>query len=158
MKIPVMPRLGVPVLAIWLASACAASGVSPDGSGEVDPGASASEPAATRPPFATTKPVESEPPIDGPAEVPDEIWAAVIEALDALLDGGVDASAVEVGTVEEVTWNDGSLGCPKPGEVYTQALIDGFRVVVEFEGEEYDYRVGTGTDVRLCEGGAIEGG
>lgn len=158
MKIAVIPRLGVPVLAIWLVSACAASGVPPDGSGEVDPGTSASEPAATRPPFATPSPIESELPIDGPAEVSDEIWAAVIADLDAKLDGAVDASAVELVTAEEVTWNDGSLGCPKPGEVYTQALIDGFRIVVEFDGEEYDYRVGTGTDVRLCEGGAIEGG
>ena len=49
------------------------------------------------------------------------------------------------------TWNDGSLGCPQPGELYTQALVDGFQVVLEIDGEGFDYRVGSGTDVRLCE-------
>ncbi len=49
------------------------------------------------------------------------------------------------------TWNDGSLGCPEPGELYTQALVDGFQVVLEIDGERFDYRVGSGTDVRLCE-------
>jgi hypothetical protein len=157
MKIPMIPRRALPILAVGLISACAASGVPPDGSGEVDAEASASEPAATRPPFTTTSPIESEPPIDGPAEVPDEIWPAVIEALDAELDGAVDASAVQLVSVMEVTWSDGSLGCPKPGEVYTQALVDGFRVVVELDGEEYDYRIPPNGEPRLCEG-AADGG
>jgi hypothetical protein len=52
---------------------------------------------------------------------------------------------------EAVTWTDGSLGCPEPGGMYTQALVDGYQVVVEVDGQEYDYRVGRGTDVRLCE-------
>ncbi len=49
------------------------------------------------------------------------------------------------------TWNDGSLGCPQPGQLYTQALVDGFQVVLEVDDEQFDYRVGSGTDVRLCE-------
>ena len=60
-------------------------------------------------------------------------------------------------SVEAVTWNDGSLGCAKPGEMYTQALVDGFRVVVEVNGREYDYRVPRDGEPRLCEG-ALEGG
>ena len=50
------------------------------------------------------------------------------------------------------TWNDGSLGCPQPGELYTQALVDGFQVLLEVDGEEFDYRVGSGTAVHLCAG------
>jgi hypothetical protein len=29
---------------------------------------------------------------------------------------------------ERVTWPDGSLGCPAPGRMYTQALVPGYRV------------------------------
>jgi hypothetical protein len=40
---------------------------------------------------------------------------------------------------------------------YTQALVDGFQVVLDVEGETLDYRIGSGTDLRLCES-PIEGG
>ena len=58
---------------------------------------------------------------------------------------GVDASEVEVVSVEEVTWRDGSRGCAQPGMAYTQALIDGsvraegvdLRVQTEF-GDGFD--------------------
>jgi len=53
---------------------------------------------------------------------------------------------------------DGSLGCPEAGQAYTQALIDGYQVILEVDGERYDYRVGSGASVRLCEGGPLEGG
>ena len=39
-----------------------------------------------------------------------------------------DAIAVE--RVEEVTWNDGSLGCAEPGSMYTQALVAGSRITL----------------------------
>ncbi len=48
-------------------------------------------------------------------------------------------------------FNDGSLGCPKPGVQYTQALVDGMRVVVTAGGRTYDYRFGTGDTPVLCE-------
>ena len=37
------------------------------------------------------------------------------------------ASAVVLTRAEQVTWPDGSLGCPEPGRSYSQALIAGFR-------------------------------
>lgn len=62
-------------------------------------------------------------------EVPDSLLAEIVAA--AAQDAGVDAGEVEVITAEAVTWNDGSLGCPEPDMVYTQALVPGYRVVVE---------------------------
>ncbi|MGI8657981.1 MAG: hypothetical protein ACR2K4_04315 [Candidatus Limnocylindria bacterium] len=62
-----------------------------------------------------------------------------------------------VASAESVSWNDGSLGCPKPGQAYTQALVDGFQILVEVDGEQFDYRSAGGDSVRLCEG-IIEGG
>ena len=32
-----------------------------------------------------------------------------------------------LGSAERVTWADGSLGCPKPGFAYTQAMVPGYR-------------------------------
>jgi hypothetical protein len=63
---------------------------------------------------------------------------------------GVDTEAVLVEQVQRVTWNDGSLGCPEPGVMYTQALIDGLWVVVTVAGRQYDYRFGSGDVPTLC--------
>ena len=38
----------------------------------------------------------------------------------------VDPAAVILRQFERVTWPDGSLGCPQPGMMYTQALVDGY--------------------------------
>jgi hypothetical protein len=84
-----------------------------------------------------------------PGEVPDAVIASVIDA--AAAETGVDPADVVVINAEAVTWNDGSLGCPEPGVLYTQALIDGYRVVVEAGGQQLDYRIGNG-EPRLCTG------
>jgi len=51
---------------------------------------------------------------------------------------------------ESVIWNDGSLGCPEPVMMYTQALVNGYWVVIEAAGKKYDFRVGSGGTFRLC--------
>jgi hypothetical protein len=84
-----------------------------------------------------------------PGEVPDAVLASVIDA--AAAETGVDPADVTVINAEAVTWSDGSLGCPEPGVLYTQALIDGYRVVVEAGGQALDYRIGNG-EPRLCTG------
>ena len=35
---------------------------------------------------------------------------------------------------EAVTWSDGSLGCPQPGEYYTQVLVPGYWIVFDVAG------------------------
>ena len=62
---------------------------------------------------------------------------------------GVPADQVTVISAEAVTFPDGSLGCPQPGMVYTQALVDGYKIIAEAGGKTYDYR-GTGSTFRLC--------
>ena len=49
------------------------------------------------------------------------------------------------------TWSDGSLGCPQPGMMYTQALVEGYQVIVEANGTQLDYRGGGQGGFRLCE-------
>ncbi len=64
---------------------------------------------------------------------------------------GVEESAIEVVSAEFVTWSDGSLGCPQPGMMYTQALVEGSRVVLGYEGKLYPYHVGPDGEPFLCE-------
>jgi len=63
---------------------------------------------------------------------------------------GKNADAIRVVSVEAVRWRDASLGCPEPGKVYQQVLVDGFRLILECSGTRYDYR-SDGRRVRLCE-------
>lgn len=53
---------------------------------------------------------------------------------------GVTPAHVKVVKNEALTWRDGSLGCPEPGMAYSQALIDGYHVVLSVNGETYDMR------------------
>ncbi len=65
---------------------------------------------------------------------------------------GVDPSEVTVVSVEEVTWRDGSLGCPRPGMMYPQVLTDGSRVVLQAQGgRRYEYHAGGRRSAFLCE-------
>lgn len=85
------------------------------------------------------------------ANVPATILEAIRE--DAAAVASADPGDVEVVTAKAVTWNDGSLGCPEPGMMYTQALVDGYQVIVRAGDEELDYRVGTNGTFRICEDG-----
>jgi hypothetical protein len=138
--------LPLPVLALALAACAAGAGApstSPASAGrtraaEPSPGSSAGGHEHTGGPAA-------------PSGIPDDPWHAVLADLEERI--GSPVTDVSVVSAEAKTWNDGSLGCPIPGQMYTQALVDGYQVVVEVNGERYDYRIGSGTDVRLCENG-----
>jgi hypothetical protein len=55
---------------------------------------------------------------------------------------GVDPSKIEVARAVEVTWRDGSIGCPKPGFMYTQALVPGQLVELVVDGKTYAFHQG----------------
>lgn len=76
---------------------------------------------------------------------------ATIAAVDAAERTGVPEEDVEVVSFELVTWSDGALGCPKPGESYTMALVEGYRLVVEADGQELTYHGALGEDPFYCE-------
>lgn len=58
---------------------------------------------------------------------------------------------VTVVSAEEITWSDGSLGCPESGMHYTQALVNGMRIVLEANGKRYEYHSGGTRPPFLCE-------
>ena len=108
-----------------------------------DPTPSAS--ATSRPPFQTATPGPIAP-TGTPVAVPPARWDALVADLGAR---GVTATP-ELVSAEAVTFSDSSLGCATPGQSYTQALVDGLRVVVTAGGQTYDYRFGTGDAPKLC--------
>jgi hypothetical protein len=71
---------------------------------------------------------------------------------------GVSADAITVVKSEPVTWSDGSLGCPQPGMSYTQAIVDGFQVVLSHEDRLFDYHAGAEGEPFLCASPAKDGG
>lgn len=105
------------------------------------------DPTASPPDTGTQQP-------DGPT-VPDEdspLGVATGRAVEqAAADAGVPAEDVEVVSAEEVTWRDGALGCPEPGMSYTQALVEGFRIVVEVDGERIHYHADEPQDIFRCD-------
>ena len=55
--------------------------------------------------------------------IPREVRRAVVA--DAAKRFNVAESAVVLTRAEQLTWPDGSLGCPQPGRMYTQMLVAG---------------------------------
>ncbi|MGH8935529.1 MAG: hypothetical protein ACRDXD_04555 [Acidimicrobiia bacterium] len=64
---------------------------------------------------------------------------------------GVEVESIEVSKAEEVVWRDGSIGCPEPGMVYTQALVEGLRLTLLHDGTTYYYHQGDDQDPFLCD-------
>jgi len=62
------------------------------------------------------------PPMKG--QVPQAILDPILKEAAAL--AKLDREQLVIVRAESVVWNDGSLGCPEPGMVYTQALLNGY--------------------------------
>ncbi len=86
-------------------------------------------------------------------QVADEVVASAIvqTAIADLRDRlGDPAADVAVMSVEEVDWPDGSIGCPQPGMVYTQAIVNGTKIVLKHAGIRYNYHQGGTRDLFNC--------
>ncbi|MFH5823783.1 hypothetical protein [Georgenia sp. AZ-5] len=88
-------------------------------------------------------------PAPAPAPVPETVAEAAVADLTARLGSG-DAP-VRVVLAQRETFPDGSLGCPRPGHLYTQALVDGYRVVLARGDREWLYTAGPDGVPHLCE-------
>jgi hypothetical protein len=64
---------------------------------------------------------------------------------------GIDASAIAIVEVDAVTWPDTSLGCPKPGMMYPQVLVDGVLVQLRANGQVYRYHGDGQRQLFLCD-------
>ncbi len=82
------------------------------------------------------------------SEAPASLQAAAVD--DAARRSGKPRDAVKIVAAEAVTWSDGSLGCPEPGVLYTQALVRGYRIVVEVAEQQLEYHAGQQGPPTFC--------
>jgi hypothetical protein len=82
------------------------------------------------------------------SQVPEAILGPILKEAAKL--ANVAREQLVVVRAEAVVWNDGSLGCPEPGFEYTQALVNGYWVVIQIAGQTYDFRAGRDGSFRLC--------
>ena len=108
-----------------------------------DPDATPSVETAEESPVEQPAPSDPVPGADSPPAV------ASVDDLASRL--GVEAGAVEVVAVQDVTWRDSSLGCAKKGVLYTQSLIEGLRITLQVDGATYEYHSGGSGPPFLCE-------
>jgi hypothetical protein len=90
-------------------------------------------------------------PIVQPAPGNPGLKEPVVQAMTDLsqrLNVGMDD--IELVSLLEVTWPDGSLGCPQPGMAYTQALVPGQQMIFRVAGEAYYYHSGRGSEFVYC--------
>jgi hypothetical protein len=105
-------------------------------------------PPARIPPSAeAVSPLPAGTPV-GIANVPRDVRRAV--AADAAKRFGVGESEVVLTRAEQVTWNDGSLGCAEPGRMYTQSLIPGYLIVAKTSAGELAYHTDSRGFVVSC--------
>jgi len=62
----------------------------------------------------------------------------------------IDPGQIELLEAASVTWPDGSLGCPKPGMLYTQVQVDGIRIRFQAGEQVYEYHGGGERPPFLC--------
>ncbi|NOR82117.1 MAG: hypothetical protein GQ526_01335 [Ardenticatenales bacterium] len=79
--------------------------------------------------------------------------AAAVAAAKEDLANWLDVSGEEilVTSIEAVQWSDSSLGCPQPGMMYMQVITPGFRVILQAQGQAYEYHTDQGRNVVRCE-------
>jgi hypothetical protein len=81
-------------------------------------------------------------------------WLLLVAALNVPADAAPAVNAAvadvsrrfavqaEVVELQRVTWSDGSLGCPQPDVMYTQALVPGWRIVLAAGSRSFEYHAG----------------
>ena len=81
-------------------------------------------------------------------DLPESVSQAVIQAVSNMTN--IDPNKLKIINYGQQLWPDGCLGLPNPGEVCTQALVEGWRVVVGNGDKEWIYRTNTdGNHLRL---------
>jgi len=85
---------------------------------------------------APTEATVSDPPPDDTIINSSLVQLAIADLRDLVDDAEAD---VVVLSVEEVTWRDGSIGCPQPDMRYTQALVNGTRIRLSIAGVVFEY-------------------
>lgn len=103
-------------------------------------------PGSPTPPVSTPEPFETVPAPESVLALP-AVQAAIAAEAERR---GVAEEAVEVVRYDVVTWPDGSIGCPQPGMMYSQALVPGKRLVLAVDGEQASYHASDVGEFAYC--------
>ena len=153
MRQAVIAALLVVVVACGEDDAPDVTGTVPGVADQSDDASEPSVPPLTATPVTPSPSPSASSPSPSPGTMSPEAAASpAIQAAVADLAGreGVDPASVQVVDVREVTWSDGSLGCPQPGVNYTQALVNGQLVVLDVGGRRFEYHSGGGRPLFYC--------
>ena len=91
-----------------------------------------------------------------PTHIPVDLTPAQLAAISALSDiTGLSADTITLVSTEAVTWPDGCLGVQRLGVMCTQAEVEGFKILLEAEGKQYEFHTNqNGSAVVLAAGEA----
>ena len=92
----------------------------------------------------------------GGDEASDKAVTLAREALSRQLGRAVDGAAIV--DVVAVSWPDSSMGCPKPGMIYSQVLLSGHLVHLRVSDVVYAVHVGAGEAVVCGPDASADGG
>lgn len=101
-------------------------------------------------PAAVTPNIPSTPVAVAPSVNPEAQGAVEAALKDAAAHLGTDAANLRVEQVEARQWNDSSLGCPQPGELYSQIVTPGFLIVISSTTKQLEYHSDARARVVLC--------
>lgn len=65
----------------------------------------------------------------------------------------VRLNAISTVSLEQKEWSDSSLGCHSRGMIYLQVITPGYLVVLEAEGEQFEYHTDMNDHIVLCQDG-----
>ncbi len=82
-------------------------------------------------------------------DVPQSLLDSI--AADAAERGKTKIDNVRIVAARRETWPNGAMGCPVPGEMYTQMLTSGYHVIASVGLQKFDYRAGENGRFILCE-------
>lgn len=63
----------------------------------------------------------------------------------------IPASRINTMEARGVFWSDASLGCPQPDTTYTQVLTPGYLILLESDGNKFEYHANLHDHVFYCE-------
>jgi hypothetical protein len=82
------------------------------------------------------------------SQIPNQILEPILKEAAAL--ANVFREQLVIVRAERALWNDGSLGCAQPGCMYTQALVNGYWIIIKAGGQTYDFRADHRGSFILC--------
>jgi hypothetical protein len=100
-------------------------------------------------PAMPTQNEETQPlPIPGIASLEPLIEKAKADLAQRL---SIPASQINVTETKQVFWPDASLGCPQPGITYTHVEVPGYLIILESNGNEFEYHANIHGYIFYCE-------